>query len=45
MLESSFIALEGILLSTGLSVPTTWLLVRNSSAFKGMENGFVIDGA
>ena len=43
MLESSFIALEGILLGVGLSVLTTWLLVRNSSAFEGLESGFVID--
>jgi putative ABC transport system permease protein len=43
MLESSFIALEGILLGVGLSVLTTWLLVRNSSAFGGLESGFVID--
>jgi putative ABC transport system permease protein len=43
MLESSFIALEGILLGVGLSVLTTWLLVSNSSAFQGLEGGFVID--
>jgi putative ABC transport system permease protein len=43
MLESSFVALEGILLGVGLSVLTTWLLVRNSSAFQGLEGGFVID--
>jgi len=27
----------------GLSVLTSWLLVRNSSAFQGQESGFVID--
>ena len=43
MLESSFIALEGILLGVGLSMLTTWLLVRNSSAFEGLESGFVVD--
>jgi putative ABC transport system permease protein len=43
MLESSFIALEGILLGVGLSLLTSWLLVRNSSAFEGLQSGFVID--
>ncbi len=43
MLESSFIALEGILLGVGLSVLTSWLLVRNSTAFEGLGGGFVID--
>src|SRR5262249_49202275 len=43
MLESSFIALQGILLGVSLSVLTSWLLFTNSSAFKGLEGGFVID--
>ena len=43
MLESSFIAFEGILLGVGLSVLTSWLLFTNSSAFKGLEGGFIID--
>jgi putative ABC transport system permease protein len=43
MLESSFIALEGILLGVGLSILTSWLLVRNSSAFQGLAVGFVVD--
>jgi putative ABC transport system permease protein len=43
MLESSFIALEGILLGVSLSVLTSWLLFTNSSAFEGLQGGFVID--
>ena len=43
MLESSFIALQGILLGVSLSVLTSWLLFTNSSAFKGLQGGFVID--
>jgi len=43
MLESSFIAFEGILLGVGLSVLTSWPLFTNSSAFKGLEGGFIVD--
>ena len=43
MIESSFIAIEGIVLGVGLSVLTSWLLFTNSSAFKGLQGGFVID--
>ncbi len=41
--ESSFVALEGILLGTGLSILTAYLLYRNSSAFDGLDGGFVVD--
>jgi putative ABC transport system permease protein len=41
--ESSFVALEGVVLGAGLSLLTTYLLVRNSSAFEGLEARFVID--
>lgn len=43
LMESSFIALEGILLGTVLSLLTAWLLYRNSSAFSGLQGGFAID--
>ena len=43
MLESAFIALEGILLGVGLSLLTSWLLVRNSAACRGLEGGCVVD--
>ena len=43
LMESSFVALEGILLGTALSLLTAWLLYRNSSAFSGLEGGFAID--
>jgi len=45
LMESSFVALEGILLGTALSLLTAWLLYRNSSAFEGLEGGFAIDWA
>jgi putative ABC transport system permease protein len=43
LIESSFIALEGIVLGAALSVLTSWLLYRNSSAFEGFEGGYVVD--
>ncbi|MGV9557260.1 ABC transporter permease [Streptomyces sp. NPDC003522] len=41
--ESSFIALEGILLGSLLGVLTTWLMYRDSAAFEGMEGGFPVE--
>ncbi|MFF0473362.1 ABC transporter permease [Streptomyces sp. NPDC004284] len=41
--ESSFIALEGIVLGSLLGVLTTWLMYRNSAAFEGLEGGFPIE--
>ncbi|MFJ9719841.1 ABC transporter permease [Streptomyces sp. NPDC101213] len=43
--ESSFIALEGIVLGSFLGVLTTWLMYRNSAAFEGLEGGFPVEWA
>lgn len=40
--ESAFVALEGILLGSGLGLLTTYLLYASSSAFKGINLGFPI---
>jgi putative ABC transport system permease protein len=40
--ESSFVAVEGILLGTVLSVLTAWLLFTNSPAFGGLQAPFPI---
>ncbi|MEV6616657.1 FtsX-like permease family protein [Streptomyces sp. NPDC051051] len=41
--ESTFIALEGIVLGSLLGVLTTWLMYRNSAAFEGLEGGFPVE--
>ena len=41
--ESSFVALEGIVLGAGLSLLTTYLLVHNSTAFEGLDATFAVD--
>ncbi|WP_455402936.1 ABC transporter permease [Streptomyces bambusae] len=41
--ESSFIALEGIVLGSLLGVLTTWLMYSNSAAFTGLEGGFPVE--
>lgn len=43
LLESAFIAVEGIVLGSLLGVLTTWLMHRNSAAFEGLEGGFPIE--
>ncbi|MFE0701089.1 ABC transporter permease [Streptomyces sp. NPDC058872] len=45
LLESSFVALEGIVLGSLLGVLTTWLMYSNSAAFQGLEGGFPIEWA
>ncbi|MFB7835168.1 ABC transporter permease [Streptomyces sp. NPDC056056] len=41
--ESSFIAVEGIVLGSLLGVLTTWLMYANSAAFEGLEGGFPVE--
>ncbi|MYV68706.1 FtsX-like permease family protein [Streptomyces sp. SID2131] len=41
--ESSFVALEGIVLGSFLGVLTTWLMYANSAAFEGLEGGFPVE--
>ncbi|MFC8494100.1 ABC transporter permease [Streptomyces sp. NPDC057235] len=41
--ESSFVALEGIVLGSLLGVLTTWLMYVNSAAFEGLEGGFPVE--
>ena len=43
--ESTFIALEGIVLGSLLGVLTTWLMYSNSAAFEGLEGGFPVEWA
>lgn len=40
--ESTFIAMEGVVIGTVLGVLTTWLLYRNSPAFEGIEVAFPV---
>jgi ABC-type antimicrobial peptide transport system permease subunit len=42
LIESAFVALEGILLGAGLGLLTTYLLYTKSSAFNGINRGFPI---
>jgi putative ABC transport system permease protein len=42
MAESTFVALEGILIGAVLAVVTTWLLYRNSAAFSGLDAPYPI---
>lgn len=42
LMESAFVALEGILLGAGLGLLTTYLLYTKSSAFNGINLGFPI---
>ena len=41
--ESSFVAVEGIVLGSLLGVLTTWLMYSNSAAFEGLEGGFPVE--
>ncbi|TXS33596.1 FtsX-like permease family protein [Streptomyces sp. ms191] len=41
--ESSFVAVEGIVLGSLLGVLTTWLMYANSAAFEGLEGGFPVE--
>ncbi|MFG3490576.1 ABC transporter permease [Streptomyces sp. NPDC047972] len=43
--ESTFIAVEGIVLGSLLGVLTTWLMYSNSAAFEGLEGGFPVEWA
>ncbi|WP_031003465.1 ABC transporter permease [Streptomyces sp. NRRL F-5727] len=41
--ESTFVAVEGIVLGSLLGVLTTWLMYRNSAAFAGLDGGFPVE--
>ncbi|MBB4984288.1 ABC transporter permease [Streptomyces nymphaeiformis] len=43
--ESTFVAVEGIVLGSLLGVLTTWLMYQNSAAFEGLEGGFPVEWA
>lgn len=43
LLESGFIALQGVLLGAGLGLLTTWLRYQRSGAFSGMHTGFPVE--
>jgi putative ABC transport system permease protein len=43
LLESGFIAVEGVLLGSVLGVLTTWLMYQKSAAFDGIRSGFPIE--
>jgi putative ABC transport system permease protein len=43
LVESAFIAVEGVLLGSVLGVLTTWLMYQKSAAFDGVRSGFPID--
>ncbi|MFJ5708083.1 FtsX-like permease family protein [Streptomyces sp. NPDC093105] len=40
--ESTFVAVEGIVLGSLLGVLTTWLMYRSSAAFAGLDGGFPV---
>jgi putative ABC transport system permease protein len=42
LLESSLIALEGIVIGATLGLLTTWLLYQNSAAFSGLDAAFPV---
>lgn len=42
LLESTFIAVEGVLIGSVLGVTTTWLLYRNSAAFETITGSYPI---
>jgi putative ABC transport system permease protein len=42
MAESTFIAVEGVVIGAVLAVVTTWLLYRNSAAFRGLDGPYPI---
>ncbi|HEY7050464.1 MAG TPA: FtsX-like permease family protein [Jatrophihabitantaceae bacterium] len=42
LIESAFIAAEGVLLGSLLGVLTTWLMYQKSAAFDGVRNGYPI---
>jgi putative ABC transport system permease protein len=42
LIESSFVALEGILLGTALSIVTAYLLFRNDDELQGAGGGFLV---
>jgi putative ABC transport system permease protein len=37
MAESTFVAVEGIVIGASLAIVTTWLLYQNSAAFSGLR--------
>jgi putative ABC transport system permease protein len=43
LIESGFIAVEGVLLGSVLGVVTTWLMYQKSAAFDGVRSGFPIE--
>jgi putative ABC transport system permease protein len=42
ILESGFVALEGVVLGASLGIVTTWLMYQKSSAFNGTRAGFPV---
>ncbi|MFL6138725.1 MAG: ABC transporter permease [Frankiaceae bacterium] len=42
LMESGFVALEGILLGSALGILTTWLMYQKSAAFEGTRSGYPI---
>lgn len=42
LVESGFVAFEGVLLGAALGVLTTWLMYQRSAAFSGIRTGFPI---
>jgi putative ABC transport system permease protein len=42
MIESTFVAVEGVVIGTALGIVTTWLLYRNSAAFGSISGPYPI---
>jgi putative ABC transport system permease protein len=42
LIESAFVAVEGVVLGAVLGILTTWLMYQKSAAFSGVHNGFPI---
>jgi putative ABC transport system permease protein len=42
LIESAFVALEGVVLGSTLGVLTTWLMYQKSAAFSGIQSGFPV---
>jgi putative ABC transport system permease protein len=42
LIESAFVALEGVVLGSALGVLTTWLMYQKSAAFSGIQSGFPV---
>jgi putative ABC transport system permease protein len=43
LIESTFVATEGVVLGAVLGVVTTWLMYQKSAAFDGVRNGFPVE--